>query len=144
MHDAQSRTPSSPQQAFVPLTGMPDEHKYSYTVNPWTIRDHDQKFFNSLIQIVGDLDDRERFIDAAGGSGRRLVAILISDAARASDKDRSLVSATFNEYVTAGLGGPFEKRKRSTFGGRNTRRCSASCPTTSVPTTTRRSRCFPT
>ena len=37
--------------------------------------------------------------------------ILISDAARASDKDRSLVSATFNEYVTAGLGGPFEKKK---------------------------------
>ena len=110
MHDAQSRTPGSPQRTFVPLTGMPDEHKYTYTINPWTIREHDQKFFNSLIQIVGDLDDRERFIDAAGGSGRRLISILINDATRASDEDRTLVSATFNEYVTAGLGGPFEKK----------------------------------
>ena len=62
IHDAQSRTPGSPQSAFEPLDGMPDEHKYTYTINPWTVREHDkkhdQKFFNSLIQIVGDLDDR--------------------------------------------------------------------------------------
>ena len=110
MHNTAASTPGSPSgmAAFVKLDAMPDDYKYTYTVNPFAISDYDQAFFNSLIQICTVEEDREHFTQVAAGSGRKLVGEMIKDAAKASDEDRALCSVTFTNYVQAGLEGEFK------------------------------------
>ena len=100
--------PSTPQMAFEPLnTGMPDEHKHTFTVNPFAVRELDQRFFNSLILICENTDDRHAFTKSAKGSGRQLVLKMFEESTRADAGDRALCSTRFNNLVHAGLPGEF-------------------------------------
>ena len=77
---AAAQTP--PDAPFAPLLKMPDDLPTTYKVSKYGVKACDNKFMLSLACIVKDSDLAGRLIQAAKGSGRTLLGLLLAEGSR--------------------------------------------------------------
>ena len=73
-----------------------------FTVNKYTVKQEDADFMNSLMYMIEEPDQRNKFLREAGGSGRRLVVLLCEHAAKADEQDLAIASAMLSNFTKTG------------------------------------------
>ena len=86
---------------FKKITAMPTES--NVIVSKYSVQTEDQKLFASLINVITDPDEASLLEDTASGSGVQLIQCMRAEAAKATPKDKVLVTETRNHHVSVGI-----------------------------------------
>ena len=85
------------------VTGLTDQYKYSIVCAPHIVENEDAKLLRSLLNVFGQAESVEELIDAADGSGLKLLKDLRDRAKTASPRDKALVGAVHARIVREGV-----------------------------------------
>ena len=96
-------------------SGLPESFKYAVVHAPHLVDNEDAKLLRSLLYVFGQAESVEDLIDAADGSGLKLLEDLRARATHASPRDKALVSAVHARIVREGVVGELTLKALKAF-----------------------------
>ena len=113
IRDYDALATATKKSAFTRLATTPGPGS-GVVIAPYTIKADDAKYLTSLSHVIKEAPDADTLLQAANGSGTALIALLKAEGAKATGRDKALVSARFARLVNAGVSGELT---RSSFKG---------------------------
>ena len=93
---------ASKKAAFTRATSAPPPGS-GIVIQPYSVKKEDAKYLTAWAHVIKNAPNGDELIREAKGSGTALVALLKAEAAKATGRDRALVSARFVSLVNAGV-----------------------------------------
>ena len=91
------------QKALKTLSAIPDENKDTTVLSEHSVEAEDSKLLTSLVYTFGHSISSDELIDAAEGSGYKLLEALRARAKSANTKDKALVAAQYARIIRDGV-----------------------------------------
>jgi hypothetical protein len=98
-------SPAGKAKALTAVTTKPADFDVQFIVSPEMCKAEDNRLLKTVLSIIPNETIAGRLRTAAKGSGRALLNLLRSEAAKAKPADTALVEATFNAHVLNKLHG---------------------------------------
>lgn len=88
-----------------PLPAIPDEHKGTLVLAKHSVDQEDARLLHSLSFVFGHAEQSEALLEAADGSGLKLLVLLRARGRAADPRDKALVATQFAGIVRDGVRG---------------------------------------
>ena len=109
-------SPAGKAKALTAVTTKPADFDVQFIVSPEMCKAEDNRLLKTVLSIIPNETIAGRLRTAAKGSGRALLNLLRSEAAKAKPADTALVEATFNAHVLNKLhGAPITEENLAAF-----------------------------